>query len=59
MSPLFSHLALGETVDDICLLNGRQPMSDSDGCSTFRSFVQCVLDDSFRLRIKRRGCFVE
>jgi len=41
------------------ILDGRETMSDGDGCTTGGGFVESVLDDTFGLGVEGRSSFVE
>ncbi len=61
VSPCFSNLTFTNDANQICILNGRQPMGDDyNGLfSPFQQVIQRVLNDGFRFAVQSRGGLVQ
>ena len=44
---------------DICILNGREPVSYGDRRTTFRSLIKSRLHNLLRVGVQRRSCLVQ
>jgi hypothetical protein len=59
MGARFSHSTFGDDYNVVCFANSRELVGDDQSRSVARDIVESLLYEAFRLRIKRRGCFVE
>ena len=53
------HLTLMNHSYDVRVIDGRETVSDDNGCSTLPCFIESFLDDFLALRIEGRGGLIE